>query len=168
MSAFELPSSGPGGGLFDAYAYIRDEKATNTGGGAFTNGAWRTRDLNTEVFDFGGIVSLATNQFTLQAGTYFIRASAPAYLCSTHRVRLRNITAGTTAAVGTSAYNTTSTNDGTSRSTLMARVTIAVETAFEIQHMCATTNAAATGFGVASNLDSLVEVYTEVEIWREM
>ena len=38
-----------GMGLFSSYAIIADQKAQNTAGGTFTSGAWRTRDLQTEV-----------------------------------------------------------------------------------------------------------------------
>ena len=41
----------PTAGLFSSYAIIADQKAQNTPGGTFTAGAWRTRDLQTEVAD---------------------------------------------------------------------------------------------------------------------
>ncbi len=56
-----------GFGLFSSYAIIADHKAQNTAGGTFTSGAWRTRDLNTEITDPDGIVSIASDQFTLAA-----------------------------------------------------------------------------------------------------
>ena len=81
---------------FTAYAVIADQKTSGTDGGTFTSGAWRTRDLNTEVTDVDNIVSISSNQFTLQAGTYLIKARATAYDCDRHQLRLRNITDGTT------------------------------------------------------------------------
>ncbi|SVB60040.1 uncharacterized protein METZ01_LOCUS212894, partial [marine metagenome] len=51
------------GGLFASYAIIADQKAQNTAGGTFTSGAWRTRDLNTEITDPDGIVSISSNEF---------------------------------------------------------------------------------------------------------
>jgi hypothetical protein len=71
--------SGTGGGMFDAYAYLRDEKPANTAGGAATTGSWQTRTLNTEVIDTNAIVALSANQFTLGAGIYVIRARAPCF-----------------------------------------------------------------------------------------
>lgn len=39
------------GGQMPTVAVFNDTKAANTAGGTFTTGAWRTRDLNTEVFN---------------------------------------------------------------------------------------------------------------------
>ena len=158
--------AGGGGGLFDAYALLRDEKAANTGGGTFTSGAWRTRDLNTESFDPGGIVSLSANRFTLAAGSYFIYARCPAYFVLRHKAKLVADPAGTPsdAIIGSSAF--TQPNPGVvSDSVIMGRVSPGSSTAYEIQHRCEQT-LATIGFGVAANL-SVIEVYTEVQIWRE-
>jgi hypothetical protein len=57
----------------EAVAYIEDQKAQNTDGGTFTNGAWRTRDLNTKVFDASVICSITKLPFT-SGGTYEIVA----------------------------------------------------------------------------------------------
>ena len=54
------------------YAIICDEKAHNAHAGTFTSGL-RTRDLNTEIADPDGIVSISNNQFTLSAGDYLMR-----------------------------------------------------------------------------------------------
>ena len=162
-----ISQGGGGGGLFDAYALIRDEKSVGTPGGTFTSGAWRTRDLNTEAFDTDSIVSISSNQFTLAGGTYFINARAPGFDCDWHKAKLRNVTDSTDDIVGSSAYGTS--NDaapGQSDSIVQGRITIASAKTFEIQHQCLTTSGATNGFGVPSNF-SVIEVYTEVEIWRE-
>src|SRR5690606_21247003 len=52
-------------------AYLKDVKPSGTAGGTFTSGSWQTRDLNTIEGD-SSFVSLASNQFTLQPGTYHI------------------------------------------------------------------------------------------------
>ena len=57
---------------FVSYAIIAEQQSAGTEAGTFTSGAWRTRSLNTEITDPDGIVSLSSNGFTLQAGTYFI------------------------------------------------------------------------------------------------
>lgn len=147
------------------YAIICDEKTTSTHAGGFTSGAWRTRDLNTEIADPDGIVSISSNQFTLQAGSYLIEASAPAYAVDGHRVRLYNATDSSVVQVGTSSYAREASGDlGFSFSNVFARVTITAAKAFEIQHRCNTTRST-TGLGVASTLD--VEIYTTVKIFKE-
>jgi len=171
MSAIEVPRSGEAvaGGLFDAYAYLRDQQIQGTQGGTFTSGAWRTRVLNTEVWDTDGIVSLAANQFTLQAGTYFIEGTAPAYIVEQHKVRIFNVTDSLIVSDGQSVYCGGNVFQD-SWACVTGRVTIASAKAFELQHFCKLTSNT-TGFGVASDIagtgDETYEVYAEVMIWRE-
>ena len=68
-----------GFGKFTSYAIIGDQKSSGTAGGALTSGDWRTHDLQTEFSDPDGIVSISSNQFTLQAGTYLITYRTIAY-----------------------------------------------------------------------------------------
>jgi len=148
---------------FVSYAIIADQKAQNTGGGTFTSGAWRTRDLNTEITDPDGIVSISSNQFTLGAGSYLIRWSAPSYGTDRHQVRLYNITNSTSAGVSQSAYNAV-TGAAVTATFGSARVVLAGTTVFEIQHQAQTTSAT-IGLGVGSNFGT--EQYTTVEIFKE-
>jgi len=143
-------------------AIISDTKTANTAGGTFTAGAWQTRDLNTEDYDPDGIVGISSNQFTLQAGTYIIRASAPAVDVAAHKARLQNITDAATVAIGTSEYTDPTTAYVVTRSQVVCVVTIAAAKAFEIQHYCQTTRATA-GFGAQSNF-GVSEKYTLIEI----
>jgi hypothetical protein len=154
--------STPSAGL--VYAVIADQKAQNTNGGTFTSGAWRTRDLNTEITDPNGIVSISSNQFTLVAGDYLVRWSAPADAVNTHQSRLYNVTDASVVSVGTSAYSVTgsyavTTSDGA------ARVSIVSTKTFRIEHQCNLTTAG-TGFGRAGNFAT--EQYTMVEIHKEV
>lgn len=151
-------------GVFSSYAYIRDEKAAGTDGGTFTQGSWQTRVLNTEQADASGIVSIASNQFTLQAGTYFIRARAPALGCNFHQCKIRNITDSADTLIGTGMF-ADSTNNGCNVSEVQGRFTIAGAKAFELQHQCSATKAT-NGFGSKGNF-GVTEVFGEVEIWKE-
>jgi hypothetical protein len=157
------PSGGGGGGLHSDYALIRDEKAQNTSGGTFTAGAWQTRDLNTEVFDTGGHVSVASNQITLTAGTWFVRASAPGFAVNRHQLRLQNITDAGTLIVGTSMHAAQS-NNVCSLATLEGRFTSLATKVLELQHRCETT-LATRGLGVEGNFTT--EVYAVIELWKE-
>lgn len=144
-----------------AVAVLQDQKASGTQGGTFTSGAWRTRDLNTEVSDPAGIVSLASNQFTLQAGRYFIEAEAPVNFASSHQARIQNITDGATALLGGNQY---SGGGGVgNRATVTGVVTITSAKVFELQHRCSTTDAT-DGFGLAGSFGT--EVYSQVVITR--
>lgn len=141
--------------------FIQDVKAVNTDGGGFTSGAARTRDLNTVVKNTISGASLSSNQFTLPAGEFIIRATAPAYLVDQHIATLKNITDGTVEAVGTTeqAYRTAYVQ---SRSNVWAFVTLVSPKAFELQHTCAYTNAT-NGLGDASNI-GLSNIYSQVYI----
>jgi len=149
------------------YVCLRDEKTANTNGGDFTSGAWRTRVLNTKAADAAGICTLSSNQFTLQAGTYVITASAPAFDVNRHKTKLRNVTDGSDTLIGTSEWSYGPGSGATSqtRSLITGQFEIASAKAFEIQHRCETTKNI-YGFGIASNWDSLVEVYTVVDLWK--
>ena len=156
-----------GFGKFASYAIIGDEKSAGTDGGGFTSGAWRTRDLNTEIFDPDSIVSISSNQFTLQAGNYFIEASAPAYHVDRHQAALYDITADNFHTVGTNEYAKGDAGTG-SRSIVVARVTISSANVYEIRHRCQTTFAT-YGFGVFIGTSQCItdNNYTYVKIFTE-
>ena len=156
------------GGKFASYAMITDQKANNSSGGIFTSGAWRTRDLNTEIEDTDGIVSISSNQFELAAGTYLVNASAPAHRVNTHQIRIYNATDSSIVQLGTlefshSAYATTT------RSFASKRFTISATKSFEIQHRCSYTygtTSSPIGYGRSQGLGNN-ELYTLVEIYKE-
>ena len=149
------------GGLFSSYAIICDQKSAGTNGGTMTSGTWHTRDLNTEIADPDGIVSISSNQFTLQAGTYLIKASAPGYYVYDHMAKLYDVTASADVAFGTSEYTSA---QAQTRSTVIARETISGATTYEIRHTCYNTKQN-NRFGENTNLG--VEKYLIVEIYKE-
>ena len=155
-----------GFGKFASYAIIADVKAHNTGGGSFTNGAWRTRDLNTEISDPDGIVSISSNQFVLQSGSYFVKATAPAMELNKHKIKLYNISDSADVQLGTSSRSGSSDSTQT-RSELSTRFTIASAKTYEIRHQCETTNSGSYGMGNESDFGSDTELYTIVEIFKE-
>jgi len=153
------------GGKFASYALICDQKATNTAGGSSSTGAFNTRDLNTELSDSDGIVTIGSNQFTLQAGSYLIKANAPSHKGLRHQILIWNATDSSIVAVGTSEYaNATDPSD--TRSFAIGRTTISGAKAFEIRHRCENAQSG-NGLGVESNYDTLASIYTIVEIYKE-
>lgn len=143
-------------------AYLKDVKASGTAGGTFTSGAYQTRTLNDEVDPFG-IVTLSANQFTLQAGTYEIEASALVGLVNGHKLKIRNITDSSDTIIGLS--NITSSTDGSSDvAELSGTFSISSTKTFELQHRCQTTKAT-DGFGAAVTFGDS-EVFAQVKITR--
>lgn len=151
----------PGSG---AYMQVRDEKANGTNAGTNVAG-WQTRALNTVKANTITGASLAANEITLPPGTYSVRAVAPAYYVSRHRLRLKNVTAGTTLLVGVvaAAVNDVS-NSSETLAYLEGYISLTTPTVVRIEHYCqgATAN---VGLGVATSSGE-VEVYTDVIIER--
>lgn len=146
-----------------SYAKVSDQKAANTAGGGSTASTWNVRTLNTEDSDADGILTLASNQVTLAAGTYICRARAPHFAGTSagrHKLRLRNVTDTTTVLVGSSAL----VDEAQTDSFLSGRFTIAASKALELQHYTALTQAT-NGLGVETNAGE-VEVYAELEFWK--
>ena len=119
------------------YAIICDQKAQNTDGGTFTAGAWQKRNLNTTIADPDSIVTIANDQFTLQAGSYFIEARSPAYGVDSHRIRLYNATDSSEVQLGPSSYSREATSDlGYDDAHLFARVTTVSYTHLTLPTIC--------------------------------
>ncbi len=155
-----------------AYVLAIDKKAATTNGGTFTSGAWRQRDLNTEVADAAALASVAANQITLAAGTYRCRIRAPAFNVDSHQARLYNVTDAVVQPFtdGSDAYGSTefvgSTGSGTqSSSEIVGRFTIATSKTLRIEHRCSATQAT-TGFGVQAGFGAY-ESFATAEFWRE-
>ena len=152
---------------FVSYAVICDQKVSTADGGTFSAGDWRTRDLNTEVDDPDGIVTIASNQFTLGAGSYLIRWSAPAHAVNMHQTRLFDDT--NTAARGLGSIEFAKAANGVqNRSFGSDRVTITANTTYEIQHRCSA-NVTTNGLGVGNSGATLWGdiVFAIVEIYKE-
>ena len=152
-----------GFGKFASYAVIAKVRAADAGDfGSYTTGDWRTRDLDTEISDEDGIVTLSSNQFTLQAGNYLIHFGCSMYHINKHAIRLRNVTDGSTAGVGNP--NSGLTYSPTLFTTGTCRVSIASAKAFEVQGYPSTTKAT-NGMGFDMDNGSCHSV--RVEIYKE-
>lgn len=157
---------GGGGGGGASYALLQDQKAAGTDGGAAVAGAFNTRVLNTKVSDRDNIVTLAANQFTLQPGTYRIRAHAPGFLVNQHQVRIQNITDATTVAYGAPGWCAGGMGVQDRSFVETGEFTIAAAKVFELQHRFQVA-AAANGMGVGSQANfGGVNVFGSVEIWK--
>ena len=123
-----------GFGKFSSYALlakVHDSGTSTTYFGAYTTGDWRTRDIDTEISDEDGIVTISSNQFTLQEGNYLIHFECSMYHCGNHAIRLQNVTDDTTAGVGNPNYSYT--YSSLLFTTGTCRVSIDSAKAFEVQ-----------------------------------
>jgi hypothetical protein len=143
-------------------AYLKDVKSNTTQGGTCTSGSFITRTLNTEEDPFN-IVTLSSNQFTLQPGTYVVEAEGMTGVVDGSKMRIRNITDSTTAISGINQYSTSSAGVATI-GTANGYITLTAQKTFELQHRCATTKAT-DGLGAALSF-SETEVYATVKIQK--
>jgi hypothetical protein len=141
--------------------FVQDQKTSGTNGGSFTSGAWRVRDLNTQVSNSITGASLSGNQITLPPGTYSVDAFATATDVLRHRIRLQNISGSTVSVYGPSITASIASSNCTP-AILKAAFTLASTTVLELQHRCETTNASAEGRGYATNWAT--EIYASVQI----
>jgi len=158
-----MTGSPPPTNLYDAYVCVRDKKTQDHGGGTFTSGAWRTRDITEEQADTAGICSIDSNQITLAAGTYRCLISCPAFEVDRHQAMLYSVTDSAVLLVGTVEY-AAALYDSITRSFVAGRFTLAAEKALEVRHQCGATRTP-HGFGVNANFTD--EIYTVAEFFRE-
>ncbi len=150
----------------EGHLYYENQQNSGVGAPNTTTGAWNTVPLNTEVFDTGGNGAVASNQITLDAGTYRFMATCPFFNTGSSAIRLRDTTAGSTLKDGT-GINTGGATNVTTRSFCFGRFTIAAGHALEIQYQCQIS--ATTGLGQAVGGIFAVghEVYATIELWKE-
>lgn len=146
----------------EEYAHFRDEKASGTNGGSSVSG-FNVRVLNTTVVNNITGCSLASNQITLAAGDYYIRARAPAYRSQNHRTTLYNTSTTAVDMLGSSAF-CSMTDNVQADSFIQGKLTVAASHVFELQHYTSTV-IAATGLGVGA-VSGQVEIFAELEIRR--
>lgn len=144
-------------------ATLTDVKSSGVDGGTATAGSYQTRTLNTLVDLTGIVTSLSSNQFTLPTGEYYIEASAPAFACTQHKIKIRNITDSSDALIGGTEYSQTSAGDS-QRSFIKGIVTITSSKTFELQHRVTTTRAS-NGYGLSAGYGDS-EVYSIVKITK--
>ncbi len=163
-----------------AFSKIIDQKAYNVHGGTFTSGAWRTRDLNTILFDgdlignsTGAIgVTLNNNAFTLPSGTYAIDYSVPSFRVQRTSCRLYNVTDSEVVGGGTTIipnscmfyYN----NFIASHRVVgvSPKITLASSTEFRVEHQCSNT-VSSYGFGYSGPAsDWGNSYYTVINIYK--
>ena len=156
---------GPTGASGSGEMYmIKDKKASGVNGGTATSGSWETRDLN-NLNSYGGTnVTLSSNAFTIQPGTWCMEASAPAYSVDSHTIRIRDTTNSLTAARGSSEDAPSGGAGRQTRTFASVIETVASAATYEVQHRVQTTQAT-TGHGYATGFAGN-EVYTMVKIMK--
>lgn len=137
------------------FIVVVDQKSNGVAAASIVQAAWRTRELNTEIVDTGGIASVASNQITIPRGRYSVTAFCPSGANLTaHRCRLRDVTNNVTLLTGHSANNT-------GPSSLSGEFEVTGTVAIELQHWVST-----TGSGGLAVSTGEAEVYAIVSLQR--
>ncbi len=138
------------------YVKASNTQSSGVNAGATTSGSWQTTILNTLDNDTASIASLATNQVTLPAGTYFVHAVSTFNNSSSVQTRIYNIT---DSAILVNGQDGSSLN-GTLNFPVEGIFTISGTKAVALQYQSAS-SIATTGQGGASSFGT--EVYAVVE-----
>lgn len=146
------------------YMLVRDERSSGTTGGASAVGN-QTRVLNTVVANTISGASLTSNRIILPAGTYRIRARAPAIGVNNTQTFLYNVTDAAVITRGSSENGTANnvSDPMTVNSFVDARVTLAAAKEIELRQYCNEVHANGLGAPVSQG----AEVYSTVEIIKE-
>lgn len=149
-------------------ARLVETAVSGTHGGATTAGSWENRgstvSWDKSGQDAGSMVTLSTYKFLLKKGTYYIRATIPAYSCGSFKTRLLEDPAGTPATILLGS-NGAAPAGSIGVSVLCGSFSVAVDdTAYCIQQYSeiAETN----GMGLAQSIASVNEVYSVLELIR--
>jgi hypothetical protein len=159
---WSAPASGSGvPGLI-----VEDQKPLGTAGGTSVTG-FQVRTLNAAVLNTIAGASLAANQITLPAGSYYVEYSAPAVNINNHKAAFYNVTDAAFVSSGTSSYNFGSGSGyAQTDSTGVASFTIAAAKVFELRHAISTA-VATDALGKQYNTGvGTVEVYSRVKVWK--
>jgi hypothetical protein len=144
-----------------AVAIIQDEKPSNTASGDATSGGWNTRDL-TVIKGESWFVTLSSNKFTLEPGTYEIFATAPFYKCEELQLRLYDVTNSTAAYYGQTQY-ARSANYGSLTTNLMAYTSITSSTEYRLEYQVGSTSTT-NGLGAGANSYGGTMIYSQIKI----
>lgn len=162
-----VASGGSGGGLFDALVVLKDVKSGGTSGGSGVADTWTARVLNTKEADTASICTLASNQFSLPAGTYYISGQSPYYKTRSYKTRLYNVTDSSSELVGSVGISDND-YDTLAHSFISGVFTITATKTFEYQYRADQNdlgNSALLGNAFASNsLDD--NVFSNLTILR--
>lgn len=146
----------------NALLHFRDERTPGSAGDAYTSGDWRTVSINLAVTNQISGASIASNQITLPAGTYFIDATVVHQDGRRSLLKLRNVTDSSNTLVG---LRSTQVNAGGAVTcgfpTVRGVFTIAAQKTFELQIRVSQTSSATEASSFSVN-----EVYTDGCIWK--
>lgn len=152
-----------GSRIISRFAHFREEQSNTTDGQALSQSNWTTRTLNTILFNTFGGVSLSSNRITLPPDTYIVEASAQGYQCQHNKLRIQDVTNGTTLLVGQNVYSEITAFGSSTQTTakLKGIITVTSTVQIELQHFCIESDAVTNEGGESVNTGAN-EIYAEI------
>ena len=147
--------------LATAYFHAQQQEPSGTQGGSSVAGL-NVRILNTVLNNSISGASLASNQITLPAGTYYISATAPQLQGNPSKLSLYNVTSGSYVIVG---QNNSAGTSGGILNPMRGIITISTTSVFQLNHYINVASSS-NGLGAAVSQSGVVEVYADIEIWQ--
>lgn len=141
----------------------RHTTTSGTNGGSTSAATWHTRPLTSVSNGISG-ASVASNQITLPAGTYHVRATHVVQEAGQNQIGLYSVSNSSYFAAGTGSF-ASATYGGGGFAELSHTMTLAAETTFELRSYV-TLAKATSGLGVACSTGNN-EVYATIEITRK-
>ena len=143
------------GGSSAQYMIVVDEKAQGTPGGTPVGSGYQIRTLNTVKANTITGASLASNQITLPAGTYYVEIISTVSITGASRVKLYNVTDAANTIIGFTGYEGIAINTNLDANGVF---TIATQKAFEVRQYFQP-GFGSNAFGQAHNLTGETELY---------
>lgn len=144
---------------------VQEAEAYSADGNTATSGSWGTYEIGTETKNDLTGASLSSNVLTLPAGTYYVEWWCRFSNVDDCRSRLRDTTAGSTLAWGSTGHSPTGDLEFTSRG--LAYFTLTVSSGIELQYRVETSNDDGLGGDFNFNSgDSAVDPTAQIVVWK--
>nr|WP_322709896.1 hypothetical protein [Nostoc sp. ChiSLP03a]MDZ8211041.1 hypothetical protein [Nostoc sp. ChiSLP03a] len=147
------------------YAQVADIKSSGVNGGSYPTALTTiTRVLNT-ITSSASWLSLASNAFVLQAGTYLIEAIIPAIYVGNFKAWLAD-SSNNIILLGTPQYSSEGAPYTTIVSLIKGKIIVTPATAYTIKFWAANARTQNYVLGIAAGISGQSEMYTQVNITK--
>jgi hypothetical protein len=157
--------SGISSGSSIEFAQVADMKTSGTNGGSYPTGsATVTRDLNT-IVSSADWLSLFTNAFTLQPGTYLIDAIVPAIYVGNFKAWLVD-SSNNILILGTPQYSCEGAAYCSANSIIKGKIILTSATVCSVKFRASTGRSQNYVLGIAIGISGQSKMYTQVNIFK--
>ncbi|MDZ8108985.1 MAG: hypothetical protein RM338_25635 [Nostoc sp. DedQUE12a] len=147
------------------YAQVADIKSSGVNGGSYPTALTTiTRNLNT-ITSSALWLTLSSNAFTLQPGTYIIDATVPAVYVGNFKAWLAD-SSNNIISLGTPQYSSEGAPYVTAISTIKGKIIVTSATEYSVKFWASNARSQNYVLGIATGISGQSEVYTQVNITK--